>query len=204
MRTPHKISLSVQVAFLGGLMLLARPDGLAASVSKGVISLNFVGSGTAMASSETAGVIAKANWNQAAGATNGASPLSLVDENGTSTGATATWTADDVSAASATDMPGNTRMMNGYLDNANGNPSTVMVSGLAAGKYTIYVYTNPSAFYYVSSTNTFRIGGPGISETSIDINGAGGGSFYGTFIEANRSSGNYVLFKEITVLSGLR
>ena len=203
----------LRLAFLGGIMLIARPDVLAAAdestpgssaagLSRGVISLNFVGSGTAMASSENAGVIAKANWNQAAGATSGATPLSLVDENGIPTGAKATWIADDVSAASLTDTPGNLRMMNGYLDNANGNPSTVMFSGLAAGKYTIYVYTNSGFFNFVSSTNTFQIGGPGITETSIGINGEEGGAFSGTFVEANRSSGNYVLFKEITVFSG--
>ena len=115
----------------------------------------------------------------------------------------ATWIADDVSAASLTDTPGKSRMMNGYLDNANGNPSTVMFSGLAAGKYTIYVYTNSGFFNFVSSTNTFQIGGPGLPKPLSGINGEEGGAFSGTFVEVIICSlGNYVLFKEITVFSG--
>ncbi len=201
----------LHLAFFGAIMFLARPGNLAAAESTsgssapslgshGVISLNFVGSGTPMDGSETAGVIAKANWNQAAGATNGTTPLSLVDENGIPTGATANWTADAVSVVNTTDAPGNTRMMNGYLDTPDGNPSTVRISGLTPGKYTIYVYANSSHIYY-SGTNTFQIGGPGVNETAITFTGAPLGTFNGTFLEANGSFGNYVLFKEITVLS---
>ncbi len=185
------------------LMVLSPPKLLtAASSPTGVISLNFVGVGTPMAASETAGVVARSNWNQAIGATSGSTPLSLVDENGLPTGASASWIADDVSATSAPEAPGNARMMKGYLDNASGNPGTVMVRGLAAGKYTIYVYTDSGIVDFVPSTNTFQIGGPGIKEQSIAIDGAEEPFFTGTFIEANPSSGNYVLFKEITVFSG--
>jgi hypothetical protein len=201
----------LHVVFFGAILFLARPGNLAAAEStsgssapalgsRGVISLNFVGSGTPMDGSETAGVIAKANWNQAAGATNGTTPLSLVDENGIPTGATANWTADAASVADTPDAPGNARMMNGYLDTPDGNPSTVRISGLTAGKYTIYVYANSANAYY-SGTNTFQIGGPGVNETAIAFSGAQLGLFSGTFLEANGSVGNYVLFKQITVLS---
>src|ERR1700686_1738130 len=105
------------------------------------ISADFVGSGTAMASSESAGVVAKANWNEAAGA-NSSSPLSLLDETGAATGATVSWTSDNVWSTPIADVAGNSRMMRGYLDTGDANPSTVNVSGLAAGTYDIYVYTD--------------------------------------------------------------
>ena len=44
------------------------------------ISLDFVGTGTAMAATESAGVVAKTNWNSATGASRSGSPLALVDE----------------------------------------------------------------------------------------------------------------------------
>src|SRR5262249_21342898 len=55
-----------------------------------VVSINFVGSGTAMGASESAGVVAKTNWNNA---TNNASAtaVSLVDETGAANGSSVTW-----------------------------------------------------------------------------------------------------------------
>src|SRR6202140_1057320 len=76
------------------------------------ISADFVGSGTAMASSESAGVVAKANWNEAAGAKS-SSPLSLLDETGAATGATVSWTSDNVWRVPFADGAGNTRVRGG-------------------------------------------------------------------------------------------
>src|SRR5579862_9921863 len=79
------------------------------SSSGGVISVKFVGSGAAMASSEVAGVVPKDNWNQAKGASS-TSAMSLVDQNGAATGATITWTADNGYNLPIADQPGNVRM----------------------------------------------------------------------------------------------
>ena len=55
---------------------------------QGAVSINFVGNApSGMGSSETAGVVGKANWNNATGAAS-ASPLSLLDETRAGTGAT--------------------------------------------------------------------------------------------------------------------
>lgn len=104
-----------------------------------VISLDFRGTGTAMATSETAGVIAKKFWNVATG-TSGT--LSLVDELGAGTNVTATWRGYAGWAVPITDTAGNLRMMRGYLDAADGVPATVTVSGLPDGTYDIYIYTD--------------------------------------------------------------
>ena len=80
----------------------------------GAISIDFVGTGTPMAASETAGVVPRSNWNMAAGA-NG-SGLALADETGAATGATLTWSATSVWSLGIADNPGDARMMKGYLD----------------------------------------------------------------------------------------
>jgi hypothetical protein len=132
---PKSVFFSKQAVFL--LLLISSPL-LAAGT--GVISIKFVGTGTAMGSAETAGVVAKSQWNNAAGASS-ASALSLVDETGSATGATVTWNSDDPWNLPITDTAGNKRMMRGYLDNVSGvNPITVAVSGLSSGSYIIYVY----------------------------------------------------------------
>ena len=50
------------------------------------ISINFVGdAGASMGATESAGVVAKANWNNATGATR-STPLALQDDTGAATG----------------------------------------------------------------------------------------------------------------------
>src|SRR5215471_4762721 len=56
------------------------------SSGNGVISINFVGSATPMGSTEVAGVVPRSHWNEGSGFAS-SSPLSLVDETGSSTGA---------------------------------------------------------------------------------------------------------------------
>src|SRR5579862_435286 len=77
-----------------GCLLLARA--LSAQGASGVVSVDFGGNGTnPSASSETAGVVAKGNWNHARGAQS-ASPLSLVDETGSATDVKVNWTSDNI------------------------------------------------------------------------------------------------------------
>src|SRR3984893_5850889 len=159
----------------------------------GAISIDFVGSSTtAMAASEVAGVVPKSNWNDASGA-NG-NGLALVDETGTATGATVTWTASSLHSVPITETAGNFRMMRGYLDTANQN-AIVTVAGLPTNSagYDIYVYADGSNGT-ATRTGTYRISGAGITTTSINLTDAANTNFSGTFVQANNSNGNYVKF----------
>jgi hypothetical protein len=159
-----------------------------------VISINFVGQDVPMGSTESAGVIAKPNWNNASGASSSA-PLALVDESGNSTTATVSWSSNNIWETPITDQAGNARMMKGYLDTGSATTTTVTVSGLpsnAAG-YNVYVYAdgnNVSA----TRTGTYQMSGTGIPTTSISLTDAAGIDFSGTFTQANNSAGNYVVF----------
>jgi hypothetical protein len=162
--------------------------------SSGVISIQFVGSGTAMANTELAGVIPESHWNTANGGTP-VTPLALVDQTGASTGATVTWTSDNLYNLSIADQPGNSRMMRGYLDDRLGNPTTVTVSGLPANSsgYNVYVYADGSNGG-ATRTGNYQISGTGITTTSISLTDAANTNFGGTFTQANNSNGNYVVF----------
>jgi hypothetical protein len=165
------------------------------------ISVNFAGSSTTlMASSEKTGVAAKGYWNNASGATS-SSPLTLVSETGLATGASMTWTSDNTWNTSVSDVAGNNRMMRGYLDNGSGNPVTLNVSGVIPGKYTIYVYTDGDNSGQ-THTGIYQISGSGITTTSISATDAPNTNFNGTFVQANNSTGNYVMFSGVSISSG--
>jgi hypothetical protein len=159
-----------------------------------VISIDFVGQDVPMAATEVAGVVAKAHWNNASGASSSAS-LALVDEMGSSTTATVSWSSNNIWETTITDQAGNARMMKGYLDTASATTTTVNFTGLpsnAAG-YNVYVYAdgdNPSG----SRTGIYQISGAGITPTSISLTDVAGTNFSGTFTQANNSAGNYVVF----------
>ncbi|HEY2548886.1 MAG TPA: hypothetical protein VGI46_22615, partial [Candidatus Acidoferrum sp.] len=160
------------------------------------ISINFVGSGTAMAATETAGVAAESNWNREQGASN-STGQGLVDDTGSATTASVVWRSDNVWVLPITDQAGNVRMMEGYLDTGSGDTTTVTVSGLPsdANGYTVYVYAdgdNKSA----SRTGVYQVSGTGITTTSISLTDKANTNFSGTFTRATSSSpdGNYVVF----------
>jgi hypothetical protein len=166
-----------------------------AGSSGDVISVNFVGLGTPMASTETAGVVAKSNWNNAEGAVN-TTGLALLDDTGTSTGTSITWSADDVWEMPITDSPGNVRMMEGYLDNGNQDTTTVTVSGLPADPngFTLYVYAQGADSNAATNTGIYQISGTGITTTSVNLTYKS--NFSGTFTQAtaSNSNGNYIMF----------
>src|SRR5262249_55796570 len=95
---------------------------------KGGISNDFGGEGRAMGGKGVAGVVAKANWNNANGLTN-TTGQALVDESGTATGAKVVWNTNGIWNLAITDTAGNMRMMRGYLDTVGGT-TTVTVSSL--------------------------------------------------------------------------
>src|SRR5581483_10060441 len=149
--------------------------------------------GSAMASTEVAGVVAQSNWNNATGTTSGA-PLVLVNQTGASSGATVTWSSSGIYVLPITDTAGNSRMMRGYLDPVGGT-ATVTVAGLpvnAAG-YNVYIYAdgdNGSA----TRTGAYQISGSGITTSTVSLTDAANTDFSGTFTQANSSNGNYVMF----------
>ena len=159
----------------------------------GVISIDFVGQGTVMGSTEVAGVVAKANWNNASGLTN-TTGQALVDETGSATGAKVTWNTNGIWSLPITDTPGDARMMRGYLDTV-GATTTVTVSGLpthSAG-YDVYVYADGNNTA-ATRTGAYQISGVGITTTSINLTDAANTDFSGTYTQANNSNGNYVKF----------
>ncbi len=158
----------------------------------GVISIDFVGRDTPMSPAEIAGVVARSNWNEVQGSSG--SGFALVDETGTTTGATISWSSSPVWSLPIADTPGNFRMMNGYLDTVGQN-TTVTVAGLPANAsgYDIYVYAdgdNGSA----TRTGTYQISGTGITTAVINLTDAANINFGGAFTQANNSAGNYVVF----------
>ena len=157
------------------------------------ISVNFVGNdGLSMGAAESAGVVAKANWNNATGATR-STPLALKDETGAATATTVTWSSNNLWNTPITDQVGNRRMMKGYLDTASTGATTVTVSGLPAGAYDVYVYAdgdNGGA----SRTGSYRISGAGITTTTINLTDAANTNFNAAFTQANNSIGNFVRF----------
>ena len=103
----------------------------------------------AMAATEVAGVKPVARWNGAANIMGTLANLLLAD--GTATTASVMWNSPSMGSnpgewmVGFADMPGNTRMMNGYLDPVTASmPAVVTVSGLpasiTAGGYDVYVY----------------------------------------------------------------
>jgi hypothetical protein len=167
------------------------------TLGQGVISIDLVGAGSAMADTEVAGVLPRSNWNQASGKNNGTAPLPLLDETSTNTGATAVWSdaLNTIWALPIPDAPGNTRMMIGYLNGRGGN-AIVTVSGLPANPngYDVYVYTdgdNGAA----TRTAIYQLSGSSFATMSVSVNDVPGANFSGTFVQANNSAGNYVLYK---------
>ena len=157
------------------------------------IGIDFVGAGTAMNATETAGVVPQANWNSATGSSQ-STGLSLVDDTVAPTSATVVWSANSASATSISDQAGNRRMMRGHLNTTSSTVSTVTVSGLADATYDVYVYVdgdNGSS----SRTASYRISGAGISTATINLTDAANTNFSGSFIQASGSNGNYVKFR---------
>jgi autotransporter-associated beta strand protein len=155
------------------------------------ISINFSGTGTAMGSSESAGVVPLTGWNNAAG---GSGILALTDATGAATGASMTWAANGTYATAIANNPGNNRMMMNYLDTGNTTTTTVSVSGLPPNSsgWNVYVYcdgNNPE-----TREGAYTISGTGILTTTINAFDIATVDFGGIFIQADNSAGNYVLF----------
>lgn len=158
----------------------------------GVIGVDFVGGGSALAPLGVAGVVAKPNWNEAPGASGG--PLPLVDETGAPTGATITWNATGTGSlgiAGDADFV----MMDGYLDTDPGTVTEVTVSGLppSPGGYFLYLYGDGADDPGNLDTLSYYIATPdnGDGPVYAELLDPPGSNFDGTFVYANQHPGNY-------------
>jgi hypothetical protein len=196
--TPTTPEIGTRRAPVNGIQVVPTSAPPPPPPAMGPIGIDFIGSsGIAMAGTETAGVIAQANWNSAAGSTQ-SSPLALVDATGTATTATVTWSANGGWAIPITDQPGDRRLMRGYLDTNSTSVTTVTVAGLPSGTYDVYVYADGDNREY-TRTAAYRISGSGVTETTIDLTDTAYTNFSGTFTQAAGTAGNYVKF---TVTAG--
>jgi hypothetical protein len=158
----------------------------------GAFSIDFVGGGATLAATDVAGVVAKANWNDAAGASGG--PMALVDETGTNTGATVTWSASNVGALGIEGDP-DFEMMNGYL---YADPTTVAhitISNLppSPGGYIVYIYGDGADDPNNLVTLSYYIATPDNGDGPVyrELLDPPGTTFDGTYVYANQQTGNY-------------
>lgn len=159
------------------------------------VGVKFVGTGTAMAATESAGVVAITNWNQATGTT--ATALALKDSTGAATGATLSFTCTGW-VLPITDAAGNVRLMRGYCDDSSAQAITATFSKLLPGTYNVYVYTdgdNAAA----TRTATYALSGTGVTAVSSTATDSPNTNFSGTFT----SGKNYLLFTNVNITSGL-
>ncbi len=159
---------------------------------KGAIGVDFVGTGTPMASSEAAGVVPISHWNAASGASR-STPLALLDGSGAASGASVTWVSNNTWSTLGADQPGNARMMKGYLDTTSTSSSSVTVSGLVPRAYDVYVYADGANSGF-ARTAAYRLNGNGITSSTTNLTDAANATFSGVFVAANDSTGNYVKF----------
>lgn len=187
-----------------------------------ILSIDFVGgittSGaggknvlpTPMAATEMAGVKPAINWNSAPTSASSAPLTPLLLNDGTSVSASVTWNAPGTTGSPGTynaglsDMPGDVRMMNGYLDPAaplpsgGNNAASITVSGLptsiTAGGYDVYVYFLALLGNGETRTHAIKIG-----STTFTVSQTGRTTFTGySLYDSGTSKGNYVVFKQVT------
>jgi hypothetical protein len=182
-----------------------------------IISIDFVGGAppddpggsatVAMAATESAGVKAATHWNSAANSADTLTSLALAD--GTPSGARATWDAPVASGDPAAtwvlyfdySLPGDTRMMNGYLDPRQTDaPATVEVKDLPSpmnSGYDVYVYCYGD-IYLAGDTRTaqYSIGSTThtVLETGMSVHAFPG---YAE-VTSEGGTGNYLVFRNVS------
>ncbi|HVY36510.1 MAG TPA: hypothetical protein VHM31_01205, partial [Polyangia bacterium] len=187
----------------GSNQIIVSIDFVGGSVPTGGASGGAVVAAPTMTATETAGVKLAANWNAAA-SISGTLP-NLRQSDGTVTTATVTWSSPATAGNPGewingyADAPGNTRMMNGYLDpTSSASPATVKVSALPApisAGYDVYVYVYgdiPGA-----STRTYQYA---IGNTTITVSQAGPSpaTFPGFTLAPAGGAGSYVVFHNVS------
>jgi hypothetical protein len=162
-----------------------------------VISIDFVGGGTAMAATETAGVVRASRWNSAALATG--SLTSLLTSTGASTTAGVMWSGENVHTLGIADVAGDSRMMNGYLDPFGTGTVTVtsLPTSFTTGGYDVYVYANGAVPSGMARTGSYAVAG-----TTMMLMQGANTPYAGTYTQAvGGAAGNYLVFRGLNATS---
>src|SRR5947209_1670262 len=104
--------------------------GYTGSAMAASIGVNFIGgnNGGGASVTGTAGAVPKGNWNNEANNTGTGAALTL--DSGAASGASLSWNSPNVWASGQAGANQNGVLMQGYLDNSPGNPSSATVTGL--------------------------------------------------------------------------
>lgn len=202
--TSQTVALNGQPA-----VTLAPYQVLMVSTPRPSIGINFRGGTSAngfpaaMAAGEYAGVVPMARWNNASGSTG---TLALTNAVGSSSGASASWSAYQTYSTAIADTAGNARMMKGYLTTNNDTSTTVTVTSLPVSitrhGYDVYVYFDtPNGSAVRKGTYTLNTSGVNPTATVVGTD-ASDTDFSGTFSESTATTaGNYVKFTQLSAAS---
>jgi hypothetical protein len=187
----------------GSNQVIVSIDFIGGSVPTGGAGGGGIVAAPAMTAAESAGVKPAANWNGAASIMG--TLANLRESDGSVTAASVTWNSPAVAGNPGewtngyADAPGNTRMMNGYLDpTSSTSPATVKVSGLPAaiaGGYDVYVYVSgdiPGA-----STRTYQYA-IGTTTLTVSQTGPSASTFSAFTLAPSGGAGNYVIFHNMS------
>jgi hypothetical protein len=187
----------------GNNQIIVSIDFIGGSVPTGGASGGTLVGAVPMTATETAGVKLAANWNGAASITGTLANLRQSD--GTVTTATVTWSSPATAGNPGewtngyADAPGDTRMMNGYLDpSSSTSPATVKVGGLpahiAAG-YDVYVYALGDLPGASTRTYLYAIGN---TTVTVSQTGPSPSTFPGQTLAPAGGAGSYVVFHNVS------
>jgi lysophospholipase L1-like esterase len=183
---------------------------ISAAGAQSSIAVQFVGSGTAMLSTDSAGVpaVAQANWKPLTGSS--FSNVALTDNNGAATTASLSGSADGTyfCLSNFATGTGNAKLCSGELFDGNINTETnsITISGIPYGQYDIYIYGESDAG---TRGATFTVTPAGGSASSLSFqtesNGsawtAGTSTWNGSGTPPTLAVGNYVHFTGLTANS---
>jgi hypothetical protein len=187
----------------GNNQVVVSIDFIGGSVPTGGANGGTLVSAVPMTATETAGVKLAANWN---GAANISGTLgNLRQSDGTVTTATVTWSSPATGVNPGewingyADAPGDTRMMNGYLDPSSSTmPATVKVSALPAriaGGYDVYVYAFGDLPGAATRTYQYAIG---TTTITVSQTGPSPSTFPGQTLAPAGGAGSYVVFHNVS------
>ncbi len=174
----------------------------AGQASAASIGINFGSNrpGGEIAPTETAGVVAQANWNNAPNQNGSTSDITgpvagtVVDDSNAATGVTVNWSASKATwNANNSFTGGDAKLMKGYLDSKGTN--TVTVSDIDYAAYHVYVYVGQDKV----STGSMSISN---AATTYYFTTQGNGA--SSFVEAtatapnDAATSNYMIFSNLT------
>jgi hypothetical protein len=138
-------------------LLPALPSASAAPL----LGVNFGSDQSSLAASDSTGVVAQDNWNNASGASG--SIFNLVDESGAATTADVTWSSNNTWLTGTATTTATEKLLYGYLDGGSGNvAATVSITSVPFSTYDAYVYIGRDAS---DSTSTYIVNGNSITVT---------------------------------------